>query len=609
MTQLMNPNGLLGSFTEPGAGLAFNGSNVYFGGFGASLFTLNASSPAALSVAGNVAGAPTTNPNNQFTVGQIAKQGSNLTYANTGNFTVDKALIASPTSSTYVAGTSGSTGASGIPGVATSAVLGDPRGVATDGSNTYIADGGNSVVYKVTAGGAISRYAGTTNVTGGSGDGGPASSATLTTPQQLALDTNGNLYIADYGANTIRMVDSSGFITTVAGAHNVAGYVDGASSASRLNGPTALAVDAENNLFIADANNCQVRKLSTSGVVSSLLGSSNACGWNDNVAASAAISSTTGAVAVNGSDVYFYDAGNKRIRLIQNAASGSTNSLNITKWTQVPASTRHRFTFDTTAATTADRLTIDLGANVSGTPTITETYGLSGASASLSGTVLTINFTSASLPAGVKYSVGINGLTFSAGAAGQRVATSSLFNGASQTGFVRSNVMALNTSGLTTKGSAGYATALIKSGALTINNPTLGFAIDPSGTATDTAAASAVNTSNQPTTAFSVNASALARSGTPAYSFGLTTPNISTYTNTASLAATKWGLNVASTTGTLSGSMATGRLSGFSSSYQTVATGAATGTTATVAAAAKVDWYVPAGTYTSKIGFRATPEP
>jgi sugar lactone lactonase YvrE len=158
----------------------------------------------------------------------------------------------------------GSAGQSGDGGQATSAQLNSPQGVAVDAAgNLYIADTFNNAVRKVTPGGVISTVAGTLGPAGGySGDGGQATRAHLSWPQAVAVDAAGNLYIADTLNNVIRKVATNGIISTVAGNH-VSGYSGdgGPATSAQLNSPQGLAVDAGGRIYIADTNNFAIRLL------------------------------------------------------------------------------------------------------------------------------------------------------------------------------------------------------------------------------------------------------------------------------------------------------------------------------------------------------------
>ncbi|HYL37268.1 MAG TPA: NHL repeat-containing protein [Bryobacteraceae bacterium] len=168
----------------------------------------------------------------------------------------------------------GTPGFSGDGGAANQAQLSLPGGVAIDPSgNIYIADAGNHCVRKV-SNGIISTVAGTAGKAGYSGDKAAATSATLRNPTGVALDSSGNLYIADAGNNVIRQVATSGTITTFAG-NGGADYLGdgGAATSASLNDPVALAVDSAGNLYIADAGNNVIREVS-GGNINTIVGSS-----------------------------------------------------------------------------------------------------------------------------------------------------------------------------------------------------------------------------------------------------------------------------------------------------------------------------------------------
>ena len=153
-------------------------------------------------------------------------------------------------------------GYSGDGGAATSANLWGPSALAVDTfGNLFIADEQNKVVRRVTPPGIISTVAGT-GYASYSGDGGAATAAGLNEPFGLAFDTSGNLFIADNGNNVIRMVTSYGIVGTVAGDGDVGYSGDGwTATAASLDNTIGIAFDASGNLFIADSYNFCIRKV------------------------------------------------------------------------------------------------------------------------------------------------------------------------------------------------------------------------------------------------------------------------------------------------------------------------------------------------------------
>ena len=226
---------------------------------------------------------------------------------------------------TTIAG-NGTTGYSGDGGAATSAELNTPSGVTVDGTgNIYIADYSNNRVRKVSTSGIITTVAGNGKA-GYSGDGGPATSAELFNPTGVAVDGLGNIYIADKYNNRIRKVSTSGTISTVAG-NGKAGYSgDGGSATSaELFNPTGVAVDGLGNIFIADRNNNKIRKVSASGIISTVAGGGHN-GLGDGSAATNAVLKSPYCVAVDSSgNIYIADGDNLRIRKV--SISGIINTV------------------------------------------------------------------------------------------------------------------------------------------------------------------------------------------------------------------------------------------------------------------------------------------
>jgi sugar lactone lactonase YvrE len=217
-----------------------------------------------------------------------------------------------------VAGT-GTAGYNGDGGPATSAQLDVPMGVAVEAAgNLFIADGGNNRIRKVTPGGVITTVAGN-GFRGFSGDGGPATSAWLDYPDGVAVDSAGNLFIADTQNNRIRMVTPGGVITTAAGNGTSGFYGDGGPATSaELIQPCGVAVDAEGNLFIADWGANRIRMVTPSGVISTVAGDGGTSSSFDvgdgGPATSAHLAGPSGVAVDTAGKLFIADYGDQRVR-------------------------------------------------------------------------------------------------------------------------------------------------------------------------------------------------------------------------------------------------------------------------------------------------------
>jgi sugar lactone lactonase YvrE len=218
---------------------------------------------------------------------------------------------------TTVAG-NGTQGYNGDNIAATSAEL-SPYGLAMDGAgNLYIADGYNNRVRKVTPGGAITTVAGN-GTAGYNGDNIAATSAELSDPRGITVDGTGDLYVADFSNHRVRKV-ASGIITTVAG-NGTPGYNGdkGPAGSAELYYPEAVAVDGAGNLYIADAGDDHIRKVTPGGTITTVAGNGNATGGynSDNIAATSAQLNGPSGVAVDGAgNLYISDTLNNRIRKV-----------------------------------------------------------------------------------------------------------------------------------------------------------------------------------------------------------------------------------------------------------------------------------------------------
>jgi uncharacterized protein (TIGR03437 family) len=290
-----------------GCGAAASGQNAITTVAGGTTFTFPTSVTAALNAPlGNLSGVAVDSQDNIYV-------------ADTSN---QQIFVASPDGAIRLFAGNGTRGLLGDGGLATSASLNSPGGVAVDASgNLFIADAANVRVRKVSAGGIITTVAGNGGP-GFAGDGGLATSASLNSPSGLAVDASGNLYIADYGNNRIRKVSATGVITTFAGNGNKGFAGDGAAATSAaLNGPRGVAVDVSGNLYIADSGNNRIREVSPSGIITTVAGNGFYTFSGDSGPATSASLAAPYSVAVDASgNLFITDSGNIRVRKM--SASG-----------------------------------------------------------------------------------------------------------------------------------------------------------------------------------------------------------------------------------------------------------------------------------------------
>lgn len=199
-----------------------------------------------------------------------------------------------------------------------SVAIANPWGVMADpNGNLYISTSERAQVYKIDATGILSVVAG--NATAGfSGDQGPARNAQLSSPRGMAMDSSGNLFIADTFNHRIRRVDPQGMITTVAGTGTAGFSGDGGPAGSaQLNNPTSVALDGGGNLLIADLANDRIRRIDTSGVITTVAGN-GAEGFNgDGIpAVNAALNSPIGIALDTSGNLFIADLANQRIRKV-----------------------------------------------------------------------------------------------------------------------------------------------------------------------------------------------------------------------------------------------------------------------------------------------------
>ena len=204
--------------------------------------------------------------------------------------------------------------------VATSAGLNTPQGLAVDATgNIFFSDGVANRVLKVGTNGLIYRYAGDPN-NGNSyrGDGGQAVNASLSNPAGLAVDAAGNLFIADFYNNCIRKVSASTkIISTVAGNATFGDSGDGGiATNAQLTYPRAIAFDVSGNMYIVDRGNNKIKKVSTSGIITTIIGTTSGFGGDGGLAINAQLSNPTAITIDALGNQYVADASNNRIRKV-----------------------------------------------------------------------------------------------------------------------------------------------------------------------------------------------------------------------------------------------------------------------------------------------------
>lgn len=205
-------------------------------------------------------------------------------------------------------------------GAGTVASFNAPNGVAVDSSgNVYVADLGNQAIRKVTSSGVVSTLAGT----GAQGfANGPGTSASFSNPTGTAVDSAGNVYVADAGNHAIRKISSSGVVSTLAGT-GISGFVNDSGTAASFNNPNGVAVDGMGTVYVADTDNHVIRKITSSGVVSTLAGSGVA-GFLNGAGSAAMLNAPRGVAVDSTGNVYVGDTQNNAVRKITSDGVVST---------------------------------------------------------------------------------------------------------------------------------------------------------------------------------------------------------------------------------------------------------------------------------------------
>ena len=197
-----------------------------------------------------------------------------------------------------------------------------PLGVAVDAvGNVYVADAGNNQIKEITSGGTVSTFAGS-GVPGNTD--GPGVSASFSKPSALVFDAAGYLYVTDAGSNLIRKITPGGLVSTIAG-NNSPGSADGTGSAASFNSPAGITVDAIGNLYVTDAGNNTIRKITPGGTVTTLAGTAGNSGRSGGQGSAASFNTPVGITIDTNGDLFIGDVVNNIIREV------STNGYTIDK--------------------------------------------------------------------------------------------------------------------------------------------------------------------------------------------------------------------------------------------------------------------------------------
>lgn len=222
-----------------------------------------------------------------------------------------------------VAGSAGSTNGSRL-----AALFSGPEGVAADSlGNVYVADTVNLTIRKITRGGSVSTLAGLTGVAGSTDGVGTAArfgrlncsgnaECYLEGPTGIATDSQGNVYVADNGNSTIRMITPAGVVSTLAGQAGHPGSNDGVGAQALFNFPNGMATDASGDVYVADSGNNTIRMIAPGGNVTTLAGTAGVSGSADGQGGSASFNGPGGVAVDSVGNVYVVDAGNNTIRMI-----------------------------------------------------------------------------------------------------------------------------------------------------------------------------------------------------------------------------------------------------------------------------------------------------
>ncbi|HEX7681595.1 MAG TPA: NHL repeat-containing protein [Thermoanaerobaculia bacterium] len=240
--------------------------------------------------------------------GLATDRSGNVYVADSANNTIRK--VTQSGAVTTVAGLAGAWGS--VDGASSAARFGGPAAIAADGNGTlYVADAGNNTIREISQDGLVTTLAGLAAIEPGSNDG-PLSVARFNVPTGVTTDSTGNIFVADAANRTIRKISPDGVVTTLAGVAANLGSVDGKGSAARFSIPNGVATDLFGNVYVAD--NTTIRKVAPDGQVTTLAGLADTYGSVDGIGLAARFSRLDGIATDRFGNVYVTDTDNDTIR-------------------------------------------------------------------------------------------------------------------------------------------------------------------------------------------------------------------------------------------------------------------------------------------------------
>ena len=307
-------DGTPGTFSFP-FGMAVDASgNVYVGDTYNDTIRKISATGVMSTLAGSVGVAGSTDATGSAAVfnhpeGVAVDASGNVYVADISNSTIRK--ITSTGVVTTLAGLAGSSGATDLTGAA--ARFNGPAGVAVDSSgNVYVADTYNDTIRKITPAGAVTTLAGSAGVQGSTN--GTGSGALFYLPAGVAVDSSGNVYVADTYNDTIRKITPGGAVTTLAGTAGTSGSADGTGAAALFYAPIGIAVDSAGTVYVADTSNSVVRKVTSAGVVTTLAGQVKVQGSVDGAGINAQFNLPYGIAVDSSKAIYVGDTLNTTVR-------------------------------------------------------------------------------------------------------------------------------------------------------------------------------------------------------------------------------------------------------------------------------------------------------